>query len=150
MSEQILPGGLFVYKKRDRYEAEFDPDYCAASVSGQGGWHWHQCTRKWKVEKRGHRWCSQHDPDKVEERQYKTSAKYQAKLDARMAPYRKIEKLEAINDDLLDVLARFLERHAHEIKLYGKSFYDNEINNAREVLSRHRVGIISKAEEQMK
>lgn len=127
MTKQKLPAGLWVYKKRSGgYSQEFDPDYCAASVAfGGRRVDFHQCTRKWKVEKRGHRWCTQHDPDKIEERKKKARAKYEAQMDARMAPYRRIKKLEervreleAENVNLKKELIS--ERFAHLELLFGQ------------------------------
>ena len=97
MTKQELHPGLWVYKNtRGKYGQEFDPNLCAASVAyGGRRVDFHQCSHKWKVEKRGHRWCGIHDPDKIEERQAKRDAKWQAQSDAKMAPYKRIEELEA-------------------------------------------------------
>jgi len=96
MTKQELPLGLNVYfKGKHLYAQDVDPARCAASVSDSAGWHSSQCQNRWKVEKRGHHWCGIHDPDKVEERQAKTNAKWQAKQDARNAPFIHVKELEA-------------------------------------------------------
>lgn len=64
-----------------------------------------QCTRRFKVERKGTRYCTQHDPVKVKEQQDARHAKYQAKWDAKInAGAERDRKLAAFDD--LEKLAR--------------------------------------------
>lgn len=42
-----------------------DPEQCRKMILGGWGPKPYQCSRKWKVERDGKRYCTQHDPEKV-------------------------------------------------------------------------------------
>ena len=51
-------------------------DYCGVNVYRNGGrWSGSRCERRWKVEEGGKKYCIQHSPAKVKERQEASNAK---------------------------------------------------------------------------
>lgn len=60
-------------------EKKLDPERCCKRVWLDSRWpSSRQCSRKWKVERDGKRFCNQHDPVKAKERRDTESAKWAA------------------------------------------------------------------------
>lgn len=73
---------------------------CFVRVQENGRWPtWYQCQRTWKVEIEGLRYCTQHNPVKVKERQDANKAKYNAEFEARRKSCKRLvaEKLACID-----------------------------------------------------
>lgn len=82
-----------VYTPRHNFgRGTVSPDYCYQAVHDSGrGVGFHQCGRKWKVEDAsGNRWCSQHDPKAVEEKEAEGRKAYEARREADLARDRRI------------------------------------------------------------
>ena len=58
-------------------QRQLDPTYCKEWVSEV--YTHHQCQRRWVVERDGHRYCHQHDPEAVKARHAKRDAAWDAK-----------------------------------------------------------------------
>jgi len=75
---------------------------CSASVWDV--WHSHRCHRNGTVHEEGKWWCKQHSPSAEKARREASKARWDAKMNRLSAPDREIERLEAINAELLAVL----------------------------------------------
>ncbi len=58
---------------------------CSAFVTDSSGWHRHQCRRPSKVERKGKRFCTQHDPKHIVAKNKERQEKWEAKWAARRA-----------------------------------------------------------------
>jgi len=69
------------------HKGQLAPERCHQEVGDYSlNWpHYHQCYRKWKVEVGGNRFCTQHDPVKVEEKRKARWYKYNAESNTRVA-----------------------------------------------------------------
>lgn len=56
-----------------------DPKRCCAAIHNDYGVGFHQCWKKWKVYRAGHRFCSTHDPVAVKTKRDARSAVWEAK-----------------------------------------------------------------------
>ena len=87
-----------------------DPTRCAKEVTGEGGWHHHQCPRKIALTEEGKGWCRQHAPSSVaatrKAGQARWEAKWAAQREARERPQRRLaaagKLAEALSVMLLD------------------------------------------------
>jgi len=87
-----------------------DAERCSKpNVADDTGWHFNRCKRRGVVEEDGKLWCKQHSPSAKRTRLEAATARYNAQNEARNAPYRKIERLEDINRDLLAALKELAE-----------------------------------------
>lgn len=82
------------------------------NVSDGTGWHFNQCSRQGTITEKGKSWCFQHAPSKVKTRKDERHVRYEARMDALLAPEREVDRLRAINAKLLAALPS-LNRYGH-------------------------------------
>ena len=89
-----------------------NPYYCTALVHDTFGVDFHQCCNK---RKDGSDLCGTHSPEAATRREAKSAESHEAWMDKALAPSRRIERLEAINRDLLEALETMLRIHPRDI-----------------------------------
>ena len=73
--------------------------YCEEEV--MSGWQVYQCNRKAVIERDGHRYCKQHDPEAVKARRAVSNARYQATWDAQA----RASKIKQLKDEIVKYAA---------------------------------------------
>lgn len=98
------------------YHKPYDPRWCAAAVYGDRAGS-HQCGRAPKLEYGGHKWCAQHHPPAIAERQRKRNEKWRREAAESDAKYKRAEDARRQRDAALEAIKKIAGGHNDPVSL---------------------------------